>query len=65
MGLPIGKDMDGRVLEELIDPEFLSAHPIQYIDSYEKQGKHPSVAMPTPVADRGLLNYLRSLGYIE
>ena len=29
MGQPVPDDMDGRVLEELFDPEFLARHPIQ------------------------------------
>ena len=29
MGEPTPEDMDGRVLEELFEPEFLARHPIQ------------------------------------
>ncbi|HEU5161517.1 MAG TPA: hypothetical protein VFV54_00080 [Thermoanaerobaculia bacterium] len=34
-GLPIGRDMDGRVLTEAFTDAFLRAHPIQLIQSYE------------------------------
>lgn len=34
-GLPVGRDMDGRVAQELFRPEFLSAHDILFLDSYD------------------------------
>lgn len=37
MGLPVGRDMDGRVLEEAFDEHFLSNQPIAYIDSHEEK----------------------------
>ncbi len=36
LGLPVPKDLKGRVLVEMIKPDFLTAHPIKYIDSYER-----------------------------
>jgi len=33
MGLPVPSDMDGRVLTEAFDSEFLSAFPVQYSDA--------------------------------
>jgi predicted AlkP superfamily phosphohydrolase/phosphomutase len=33
MGLPVARDMSGRVLTEMIDPEFLARHPVQTIAS--------------------------------
>ncbi len=35
LGLPVPKDLKGRVLLEMIKPEFVSRHPVEYIDSYE------------------------------
>ncbi|HSN68855.1 MAG TPA: hypothetical protein VLV48_06400, partial [Thermoanaerobaculia bacterium] len=34
-GLPIGRDMDGRIVTEAFTDAFLRAHPIQLIQSYE------------------------------
>ena len=46
MGLPVARDMEGRVLTEILDDEFARAHPVTFIPSYE------SLAV-TPVAGRG------------
>jgi predicted AlkP superfamily phosphohydrolase/phosphomutase len=35
MGLPVGRDMDGRILTELLDEAFIRAHPVTFIPSYE------------------------------
>jgi predicted AlkP superfamily phosphohydrolase/phosphomutase len=46
MGLPVARDMEGRVLTEILDDEFARAHPVTFIPSYE------SLAV-TPVTGRG------------
>ncbi len=65
MGLPVGKDMAGRVLEEIIDPKFLSAHPVKYIDSYENYIKRKQFVSTTKVGEDEQLDYLRSIGYVR
>ena len=35
LGLPVAKDMDGRVLTEAISPGFIEKHQVKYIDTYE------------------------------
>jgi predicted AlkP superfamily phosphohydrolase/phosphomutase len=35
MGLPVGRDMEGRILTELLDEAFTRAHPVTFIPSYE------------------------------
>lgn len=35
MGLPVGRDMEGRVLTEILDESFARQHPVTYIPSYE------------------------------
>jgi hypothetical protein len=35
-GLPVAADMDGRVLEEIIDAAFLDNHPKEVVPTYEK-----------------------------
>jgi hypothetical protein len=34
-GLPVGRDMEGRVLTEILDDDFARAHPVSFIPSYE------------------------------
>ncbi len=65
MGLPVGKDMAGRVLEEIISPKFLAAHPVQYIDSYENYIKREIIDASVKVGEDEQREYLRSLGYIK
>jgi len=68
-GLPVAEDMDGRVLEEAIDPGFLERHPIASVATYEHEspGGEPGdadEAIESPL-DEEILEELRSLGYID
>ena len=67
LGLPVAKDMDGKVLTQAIQPSFLKTNPIQYIESYDQEGKAPfGPQEPTTIPyDEKLLERLKSLGYIE
>ena len=64
MGLPVGDDMDGRVLEEIIRDDHLERYPVSSIPSYEsivgKERGEIGSAM-----DESIREQLRSLGYIE
>ena len=64
LGLPVGEDMHGRVLTEMIDPEFLARHPVRTVASYEGWLDRPPLPEPgeDDAARRG---YLKSLGYID
>jgi hypothetical protein len=35
MGLPVARDMEGRVLTEIVEEDFARAHPVTFIPSYE------------------------------
>jgi hypothetical protein len=66
LGLPIAENMPGRVLEELIDPGFLKAHPIRRIPAYEDVVKASPGARPdASAADRARADQLRSIGYVD
>jgi predicted AlkP superfamily phosphohydrolase/phosphomutase len=65
LGLPVGRDMAGRVLDELFDPAFLEAHPVQYVDSYEGLIERAPTEAPAEAGESGREEYLRALGYIE
>lgn len=64
MGLPVSDEMDGRVLEEVIRPEHLAAHPVMSVPSYgeEVRGERSEVES---TMDESIRDQLRSLGYIE
>ncbi len=63
--LPVGRDMDGRVLTEAMEADFLDAHPVTWVESHERgeggDGKEPI----SSTVDEEVLERLRSLGYIE
>ena len=64
MGLPVGEDMDGRVLTEIIEEQHLAARPVSFIPSYEPAvGKERGEVGST--MDDSIREQLRSLGYIE
>ncbi|MCK4410188.1 MAG: alkaline phosphatase family protein, partial [Candidatus Eisenbacteria sp.] len=64
MGLPIGEDMDGRVLAEIIRQEHLAVRPLSFVPSYESAvGKERGEIGST--MDDSIREQLKSLGYIE
>lgn len=62
MDLPVAQDMDGRVLKEAINEEYLSSHPIKFVESY-------GVAFHPEIEEKGLtqeqIKRLKSLGYLQ
>jgi arylsulfatase A-like enzyme len=36
LGMPVGEDMDGRVIEEAFAPGYLRSHPVTRVPTYEK-----------------------------
>ena len=65
LDLPVGRDMEGRVLEEIIDPRLLAARPVKRLPTHES-GVEPESGVPaTSKAEARLLEELRSLGYIR
>jgi tetratricopeptide (TPR) repeat protein len=69
LGLPVAKDMDGKVLEDLFEPGFRQAHAIRYVASYEDPSGPESASEPAEeYAAEDLeenLAALRTLGYVE
>lgn len=62
LGLPVGRDMDGRVLTEAISGELLSRRPVAWIPSHD-EGTRAGSDRESPV-DEEVLRELRSLGYV-
>jgi hypothetical protein len=44
LGLPVPRDMGGRVLTEMLEPGFAREHPVTFIPSYEGLAVTPAVA---------------------
>jgi len=63
MGLPVGKDMDGRVLVEALSPELLAARPVEWVPTYDT-GTRGGAPRESPV-DEEILEELETLGYVS
>jgi predicted AlkP superfamily phosphohydrolase/phosphomutase len=63
LGLPVAQDMDGRVLKEMLTDDFLTAHPVTNVDTYET-GPRGGPPIESEF-DEAMIERLRSLGYVE
>ncbi len=61
-GLPVSRELSGRVLEEGLASGFRRAHPQRVVESY---GRRPTPAPTESGFDREMIEELRSLGYIK
>ena len=65
LGIPVANDMPGRVLTEILEPEFLERFPLRRLDSYETRINRRRLER-NPALDESLqLDQLRALGYIR
>jgi predicted AlkP superfamily phosphohydrolase/phosphomutase len=62
LGLPVGRDMDGRVLTEAFSRDLFSRRPVAWIPTHDR-GTRPGSDRVSPV-DEEVLRELRSLGYV-
>jgi predicted AlkP superfamily phosphohydrolase/phosphomutase len=46
MGLPVARDMEGRVLTEMLDEDFVRSHPVSFIPSYQSLAVTPVTGPP-------------------
>ena len=69
LGLPVAKDMDGKVLTEIFEPGFSGKHPIQYVVSYESEAPEaPGTEEAESYGEAELaenLAGLEALGYVQ
>ncbi len=65
LGLPVARDLDGEVIDGLIEPDFLERHPVREIRSYESLVERIRVDPDRPADDSRMLEQLRALGYIS
>lgn len=64
MGLPVGRDMDGRPVTEMFGLDGPERR-VSYVASYDEDGKAGTGQHQVSEADPEILEHLRSLGYIE
>lgn len=65
--VPVGRDMDGAVIEDVLRPEFLQRHPPSFVDTHDTDRwplDRPDQSL-TEGAESERLRQLRSLGYIR
>lgn len=66
-GLPLGRDMDGVILEALLEEGFLERHPPTFVETHDTREwleARPGELL-TQEAERERLQQLRSLGYLQ
>lgn len=63
MGVPVGKDMNGKVLLDAVTDEFQGAHPLSLIETHDR-GMEAAEEVYSPLDDR-IRERLRALGYVE
>jgi hypothetical protein len=62
--LPVARDMDGKVMEEAIDDEFLRTHPVRFVDSYESDQPVEEEEEMTEEERERVMGRLEALGYL-
>jgi len=62
LGLPVSRELTGRVLTGAFAPAFATAHPVRHVQSY---GRRPPARQAESAFDQEMLEQLRSLGYIK
>jgi len=63
LGAPAAQDMEGVALTDLVEPEWLAAHPVSYVRSYGRRDVSGE-AIPTD-ADDDIRAELEALGYLQ
>jgi hypothetical protein len=66
-GLPVGRDMDGTVLDGVLEDGFLERQPLSFVATHDTPGWRqagPRAALP-PEVEEQRKEQLRALGYIE
>jgi hypothetical protein len=67
MGLPIPSDMDGQVLTQLFDHEYVSEHPVQYQRWDTEWGTGAQPSLDTGLSEQEsaeIRKRLEDLGYL-
>ncbi len=62
IGLPVSRELDGRVLEIAFEPAFMKAHAVRTVAAF---GRRARTRHAESAFDRDVLEELKSLGYIQ
>jgi len=67
LGMPLARDMDGKILMEAVSEDFLDSHPVRFVETYEQTAAGATVTPVGPVSgvDEEMLARLSALGYIS
>ena len=63
-GLDLARDMEGAVMETILDDELLSERPARFIDTYERPPEPGEPSEVDPELEEEMIERFRSLGYI-
>lgn len=64
LNLPVAKDMDGKVIEEVFEEKFIRENPVHYIDSYETGDYVQDTDQEDELTEK-VKEELRNLGYLD
>jgi len=64
LGIPLARDLDGRLLEEAIDPSVLQQSPVTYIETYGRS-RYASDRSEGEEFVESTLEELKALGYVD
>lgn len=64
LGIPLARDLDGRLLDEAIDPTVLQRNAVTYVETYGKS-KYASDQPETDAFGESALEELKALGYVD
>jgi predicted AlkP superfamily phosphohydrolase/phosphomutase len=65
MGEAVPNDMDGRVLEEIFDPQFLASHPVAFRDVQPRESVDIAQRTYASEEEQEVLERLQGLGYLD
>lgn len=65
MGFPVARHMDGVVLQDVFEPAYLAAHPVQYTEDYHAVERASPDLDYTAEEREQIEAQLRRLGYLE
>ena len=64
LDVPVGKDMDGRVLTEALEPALMQSRPIRYVATHESRGQAAEATLAKQGGSNDWEDGLRALGYM-
>ena len=64
-GAPVGKDMEGCVLADVIEEGYLRESPVTFVASHDLPSESPKKTVKDQAMDEGLQEKLKSIGYLQ